>query len=69
VEKLDPHRFFEILGECAPQPSSGEGGDGGDGDGAGGGGEGCEPVVISWYRSNDGGQTWEFVGTSNAQMC
>lgn len=51
-------------GRCAAQPSSGSGG----GDGGGGGGD-CDPVVISWYRSNDGGQTWEFVGTSSAEMC
>jgi len=53
-------------GRCAPQPSSGSGGDGGAG---GGGGEGCEPVIISWYRSQDGGQTWQFIGTSDAEMC
>ncbi|MEW5927771.1 MAG: hypothetical protein AB1941_09815 [Gemmatimonadota bacterium] len=52
-------------GKCAAQPSSGDSGGGG---GGGGGGD-CDPVVISWYRSNDGGQTWEFVGTSNAEMC
>ena len=51
-------------GKCAPTPSSGDGG------GGGGAGDGdCDPVVVSWYRSNDGGQTWEFIGTSNAEMC
>jgi len=52
-------------GKCTPQPSSGSGGNDGDG----GAGTGCGPVVISWYRSNDGGQTWEFIGTSNVGVC
>lgn len=64
VERMSYDPYSDVSTESDVSTSS-TGDCTGSGDGSSGGAAGCYEVLVHHYRSNDGGATWEYTGTTS----